>query len=83
MAMLTALFVVYNYFRNPQISLEKGEIGFGLQLKSLQDQLTNLRDNHIHTIESKIDGVNVEITNLKVELGKLGTIIDERIPKKT
>lgn len=79
---LGTIFGVYNYFRNPQIKLEKSEYGFGLQLKNMQAEIANLRDNHIHTLDQKIDGVNVEMTSMKVEIGKLATIIDERIPKK-
>lgn len=77
-----AIFGVFSYFRNPQIKLEKSEYGFGLQLKTLQSDLVNLRDNHIHTLETKIDNTNSEVTNIKVEIGKLATIIDERIPRK-
>lgn len=82
LAMLTAIFVVYNYFRNPQIISERSEFGFGIQLRNLEKELTNLKDNHLHTIDQKLDANVAEMTSIKVEIGKLATIIDERIPKK-
>ena len=55
---------------------------FGVKLGVLSSDLTNLRDNHVHTLDVKFDVIKDEISGLKIEMGKLATIIDERIPKR-
>lgn len=55
---------------------------FNARFKSLDEQFANLRDNHVHTLETKIDSTNKDMSRMAVEIGKLATIIDERIPKK-
>lgn len=80
--MLGVIFTVYNYFKNPQIKLEQGEGLMTMSIKQLQIDLTNLRDNHVHTLDVKIDDHGKSIRDLSIEVTKLATIIDERIPRK-
>ena len=42
----------------------------------------NLAQNHIHTVDVKVDKLIEQINLQNVCIGKLTTIIDERIPKK-
>lgn len=77
-----AIFAVYKYFRGPQEKTEKNDAVMAEQFKQLRLEFTNLRDNHIHTLDVKIDGAITSINHQSVELAKLTTIIDERIPKK-
>ena len=79
---LGTIFTVYNYFRNPQIKLEKNESVFGIRHNTLQADMTNLKDNHLHTMDVKMDAMSSEIGEIKVGMAKLATIIEERIPKK-
>jgi hypothetical protein len=76
------IFGVYSYFRNPQIDSEKVDVVFSERLNVLSKELANLRDNHIHTLDLKIDSLTVNQTSMLVQLGKLSTVIDERIPRK-
>ena len=51
----SAVFAVFLFFRRPQ---EKGEVNdaiFDERFSALKDLVVNLRDNHLHTIESKLD----------------------------
>jgi len=47
----------------------------------LKDSLA-LAQNHIHTIDTKVDGLAVRMNDLEKGFVKLTTIIEERIPKK-
>lgn len=82
LGILAILFSVYNYFRNPQIKSEKTESALMIQFSILQKELANLKDNHIHTIEKKIEDTNNNLNVLTNQVTKLATIIEERIPRK-
>lgn len=76
------IFSIYSYFRNPQINLEKSDSLLELTLKNLQTDLINLRDNHVHTLQTSINNTNDNLGKLALEVTRLATIIDERIPRK-
>lgn len=38
--------------------------------------------NHIHTVDTKVDHLTVNVVKMGQEIVRLGTIIEERIPKK-
>lgn len=93
LGLLGIMFTVYNYFRDPQIrsdqidalmkqNLEFISKEFSARFKFLDEQFANLRDNHVHTLETKIDSTNKDMGLMAVEIGKLSTIIEERIPKR-
>lgn len=48
----------------------------------LQEVVANLRDNHIHTIEVKIDQLQENTAAMQGQLIKLQTILEERLPSK-
>jgi len=79
---LGIIFIVYNYFRNPQIKSEKTDALLTQRFNMLESAFNNLRDNHIHTIDTKLDENSKLLNCLQNEVTKLATIIDERIPKK-
>lgn len=58
---------------------------FGEMSKHMSDSLA-LAQNHIHTVDTKVDtlsnAVNTMNLNLSSQIMKLGTIIEERIPKE-
>lgn len=78
-----AVFGVYSYFRNPQINSEKAESIMGLNIIQLQKDFANLRDNHVHSIDLKLDEQGKSIRDLLIQTTRLSTIIEERIPRKT
>lgn len=86
------IFTIYNYFRNPQIRSDKIdallEQKLGFVSKSFEDRfcrfdrdLVNLRDNHIHTLDTKLDSLASIVNQMGKDVVKLSTIIEERIPK--
>lgn len=79
------IFAVYLYFRKPQ---EKGEVNdavFDVKFEALEKMVANLRDNHIHTIESKldlhIDNQNKSELTMAKTIGRIETLLDERLPR--
>lgn len=55
LTLLGVMFGVYFYFRKPQEDSQIKDVGFEKDLGSLRDIVINLRDNHLHTVESKLD----------------------------
>lgn len=90
------VFTVYNYFRNPQIKSEKEDALFSQRIKlekedyerrfkDLSDRLDGsykLAQNHIHTVDTKVDILDKSIQEMGKSIVRLATIIEERIPKK-
>jgi spore coat polysaccharide biosynthesis predicted glycosyltransferase SpsG len=76
------LFMIYNSFKNPQIKSEKTDALLTQRFDLFQKDFNNLKDNHIHTIDVKLEENGKNITSLVVEVAKLSTIIEERIPHK-
>lgn len=96
LGLLGILFGVYHYFKNPQIDgdkrdalmeqrtkMEKAESDrrFSDMTKRLDDAFA-LAQNHIHTVDTKVDNVAAHVTKLSNEITRLSTIIEERIPRK-
>lgn len=59
-------------------STEKRFDGINSNFQSLLLQ----SNNHIHTVDTKVDKVHSNVTTLSNEITRLATIIEERIPKK-
>ncbi|MCK9370755.1 hypothetical protein M0R04_12670 [Candidatus Dojkabacteria bacterium] len=57
---------------------EKKFTEFGIRL----DASLALAQNHIHTVDVKVDNLTIEVSSLKNEIIKLSTIMSERLPKK-
>ena len=92
-SLITLVLQAYNSVIKPQYKSDKDDALLNQQVKDLAkntaDQLlqmskdfANLRDNHIHTLQIAQDNNSTQITDLRVTVTKLATIIDERIPKK-
>lgn len=89
------LFTAYTYFKDPQTEEEKktsllqqnldfrreeNDRRFSEIQTSIKEAFA-LGQNHIHTVDTKVDGLTGVVGNLSVELAKLSTIIEERIPR--
>lgn len=81
-SLITMILQAYNTIIKPQNKADKDDALLGQQLLNLQRDLINLRDNHVHSLDVKIDQVSTTVQQQAVEIGKLSTIIEERIPKK-
>lgn len=96
LGLLGILFSVYHYFKNPQIAGDKKDALLAQQVqwmveasdrkfKEMQDSFQALllqSNNHIHTVDTKVENVSLVISEMGKEITKLTTIIEERIPRK-
>ena len=90
------VFSIYRYFKDPQVSNEKKDAllrqevqwtkeGNDIRFAELQNSFKDLllqSNNHIHTVDVKVDKVVETTARLSNEVTKLATIIEERIPRK-
>ena len=96
LAILSAIFTAFNYFKKPQdkntlndaLLKQKSEIEDKYNEKRFCDMGTRLDDaftlaqNHTHTVDIKVDKLIETVTTMGKEITKLSVIIEERIPKK-
>lgn len=96
LGILGIIFTVYNYFRNPQIKSEKIDALLQQRMqwtseatdKRFCDMNVNIKDamtlaqNHIHTVDTKVENLIKTVGIMSNEITRLSTIIEERIPKK-
>lgn len=75
------IFTIYNYFRNPQITSDKNDALMEQRIQNIELSIVNLRDNHIRSLDVKLDETNKSVSQVSIEVAKLGTIINERIPR--
>jgi len=90
------LFAVYSYFRNPQVDGDKRDALLAQQIKffiegterrfkEVQESFNSLllqSNNHIRTVDTKVDGLGTDMNLMRNEITRLATIIEERMPKK-
>lgn len=93
---LGTIFTVYNYFRNPQIKSEKQdalmeqEMSYSARANEERFSTMNKKfdamllqsNNHIHTVDTKVDKLQTTVAQMGESIVRLSTIIEERIPKK-
>lgn len=53
------------------------------ELAARLDGAMTLAQNHIHTVDTKVDGVITQISLMSNEITMLRTIIEERMPRKS
>ena len=59
--------------------------GMDRRFKDMQDSFQALllqSNNHIHTVDTKVEALNTSVASMGIEIARLATIIEERIPKK-
>lgn len=90
------IFSIFSYFKNPQIASDKqdallaqqvqwGKESVDARFKAIQDSFQALllqSNNHIHTVDTKVDALHGIVGTMGNEITRLATIIEERIPKK-
>lgn len=75
-------FSVYKSWATPQKKNDENDIRLAERLEQVRNDLANLRDNHVHTLDIRITETNKAVQDLALQLTRLNTIIEERIPKK-
>ncbi len=88
------VFAIKEFFAWMKAKKESGISGNGAnpsereidrRFREVHEQITTLvtqTQNHIHTIDTKVETANLNIIEMGKEITKLATIIEERIPKK-
>lgn len=96
LGLIGVIFTIYHYFKNPQIKGEKFDALIKQSLeyiskmneerfKTMQsnfDELVKQNQNHLHTLDTKVDMLCKCSEDMSRAIVKLDTIIEERIPKK-
>lgn len=96
LGLIGMLFAVYGYFRNPQVESDKKDALLAQQVqwskdsvdsrfKDMQESFQALllqSNNHIHTVDTKVENLATAVNAMSNEITRLGTIIEERIPKR-
>ncbi len=96
LGVLAIIFSVFRYFKDPQVADDKKSALLAQQVqwaqeaserrfKDIQDNFNALllqSNNHIHTVDIKVDSLATTMAAMSNEVTKLSTIIEERIPKK-
>jgi hypothetical protein len=96
LGILGTIFTVYHYFRNPQINSDKKDAllaqQVGQQAESVERRFKDAQDsfnalllqsnNHIHTVDTKVETLSTNMNIMSNEITRLATIIEERIPKR-
>lgn len=96
LGILGTIFGVYKHFKDPQNKSEVNDALMGQQMKhytettekrfnDIQENFKLLllqSNNHIHTVDTKVDKLHASVNEMGNSVTKLGTIIEERIPRK-
>jgi hypothetical protein len=78
-------FAVYRSFQQPQQKSEVTDAVFDTKFNALSETVINLRDNHLHTLESKLDKHIQENQMVAIEttrtLAKIETLLEQYYKK--
>lgn len=74
-SILGTAIALYRSIREPD---EKADKSIGL----LTLQLNEIKSNHLHTLDLKMDRMETQVTSMRMDLTKVNTILEERLPKK-
>jgi|LSQX01.1.fsa_nt_gb hypothetical protein len=80
--LLSIIFTVYNSFRNPQIKNNENGIKFREELDALKREVIEIKTSHLVTVEKNMTELSKNIHNLALNVTRLSTIIDERMPRQ-
>ena len=81
LGLMGIIFSVYLSFRNPQIKSDKDVIKVREDLDSLSREVSEIKEKHLASVEANIEKLSSTIHDLALNVTRLSTIIDERIPK--
>lgn len=79
--LLAIIFSVYNSFKNPQIKTDKDNVKLREDLDSLKIVVEEIKEKHLASVETNIKELSKSVHDLSLQVTRLTTIIDERIPK--
>ena len=79
------IIICYKTFRDPDIRTDKSIEVLKEQVKQekeISKQAIKTMQNDLHTLGKQVEENCGEVKQLNISIAKLGTIIEERIPKK-
>ncbi len=76
------VFGMYKGLTGPQINSDKRDALMQQEIKGLTEKLQLLMNNDLHEIKGMLERQTARFIELAVQVGKLETKVDERIPKK-
>ncbi len=96
LGILSIIFSIYNYFKNPQIDSDRKDALLAQQVqwtiegneRRFTEIQANVKDafllasNHTHTVDVKVDKLVEQVNALNLGITKINTILEERLPKK-
>ena len=78
-------FGVYHFFRNPGIENKEELIRLNAVFDAYKDiasKAETTAQNHLNSIDVKLDNILSENKNMCIQVAKLDTTINERLPRK-
>lgn len=78
---LSVVFAVYLYFRNPQIKTDQETLLIQEEIRNIKKEVFEVKETHLRAVEQDIKNLTTSVNELSKTVVKLATIIDERIPK--
>jgi len=85
LTLIGIVFAVYFYIRKPQEKSERNDEVFSVLFSNLEKTVANLRDNHIHTLDSKLDSHIRENQTKAIEdaraFSRLEALLDQLLKK--
>lgn len=82
LGLLGIIFTVYKYFRDPQIRTEKLDAVMELRLSNMEIAIQKMITNHLPHMDAKINAIQSQLAEQDKSIVRLGTIIEERLPRK-
>lgn len=78
---LSILFNIYLYFRNPQIKTDQVTADLKNEIANLKGEIKDIKETDLRSLKIEINKLTDSNNELSKTVVKLATIIDERIPK--
>lgn len=82
-ALISVLFTVYHYFRNPQIKTDQVTVRLKDDIIALKKEILEIRETHLRAVEADVKMLTTSVNELSKTVVRLSVIIEERIPRGT
>lgn len=79
--LVSAIFTVYNSYKNPQIKTDRTTDELKNDIENLKLVVNEIKEKHLASVEENIRSLSKTINDLSLTVTRLTTIIEERVPK--
>lgn len=80
--MIAIMFSVYKSLTNPQVESDKEVIRLREDMDTLHDVVSEIKEKHLASVEANIKELSSSVHELSINVTRLTTIIDERVPRQ-